>query len=83
MAEMAETISCANTIFVVYSIRRTAYGTIKISAISALSAGPKIYSQRGLNLWDTQSQAINHSIDTIFKDIAGIEVHQETNVQPQ
>ena len=34
----------------------------------------------GLN---TQSQAINHSIDTIFKDIASIEVYQESNVQPQ
>ena len=34
----------------------------------------------GLN---TQSQAINHSIDTIFKDIVGIEVYQESNVQPQ
>ncbi len=34
----------------------------------------------GLN---TQSQIINHSIDTIFKDIAGIEVYQESNVQPQ
>ena len=34
----------------------------------------------GLN---TQSQAINHSIDTIFKDIASIEVYQKSNVQPQ
>ena len=44
------------------------------------SAGPKNIVSAGLN---TQSQIINHSIDTIFKDIAGIEVYQESNVQPQ
>ena len=86
LCTLLSTICCApNTLYYKYCIStRDSFcyfcNLASPKAPTVGSVGPKNIVSAGLN---TQSQAINHSIDTIFKDIASIEVYQESNVQPQ